>query len=69
VPRLNFRPIQREPMLSIFYECPECGYQWEEEHTSACDSECGECGEGSVEAYHWEEQERPTQRIVYPPTP
>lgn len=39
-----------EPMLRVFYVCPKCENEWEEEWTSACDSECPKCGTENIEA-------------------
>jgi predicted Zn-ribbon and HTH transcriptional regulator len=64
------RPVPRpEPMLNVYYHCPECDYEWDEEHTSACDSQCPECNESNVEAFDWFQHEELVQRKVYPPTP
>jgi len=38
----------------IEYRCPKCGHEWEEEYSCACDSECGECGQGDIQALEWE---------------
>jgi predicted Zn-ribbon and HTH transcriptional regulator len=56
-------------MLNVYYHCPECDYEWDEEHTSACDSQCPECNESNVEAFDWFQHEELVQRKVYPPTP
>ncbi len=42
-----------EPMLEIDYRCPECGHEWSERWTSACDSECPQCGTTNITASHW----------------
>jgi predicted Zn-ribbon and HTH transcriptional regulator len=69
VPRPRFTAPRHEPMLNVYYHCPECDYEWDEEHSSACDSTCPECDTGNVEAFDWFQQEETVQRIVYPPTP
>lgn len=46
-----------ETMKRIFYVCPKCEEKWEEEYTSACDSECPKCGTENIEATQWEEIE------------
>lgn len=43
--------------LDIRYRCPKCGYTWEEQWPSACDSECGECGTDAIEALMWKDQD------------
>jgi len=42
------------PWYRIFYECPECDVEWEDEWDCACDSECPVCGQ-VFEALWWEE--------------
>lgn len=39
-----------EDDLTVRYRCPKCGEKWEEEYTSACDSECGKCGTENISA-------------------
>ncbi len=39
--------------LDIRYRCPMCGYTWEEGYTSACDSECPNCGIGNIQSLMW----------------
>jgi predicted Zn-ribbon and HTH transcriptional regulator len=46
---------ENEPMLLISYKCPKCQHEWQEEWTSACDSECPECETDNIEALDWEE--------------
>lgn len=46
-----------ERMLRVFYVCPKCGEEWEEEYSCACDSECGACGCENIEAARWEDLE------------
>jgi len=46
--------------LRIFYECPECDHEWEEEWTSACDSECPECGTTNISPVRYEDLTDPT---------
>ncbi|HET6574098.1 MAG TPA: hypothetical protein VFG68_10880 [Fimbriiglobus sp.] len=45
-----------EPMLDIEYRCPECGHEWQEQWTSACDSECPNCGTEDITALSWDER-------------
>ena len=45
----------------IVYECPECGYGWEEHWSCACDSECPECGCGDIQAADYEEVLTPVE--------
>ena len=40
-------------MLQVFYNCPECHCEWDEESDCACDSECGECGCENITPMHW----------------
>jgi hypothetical protein len=40
-----------EPMLQIDYRCPNCGHEW----TSACDSDCPQCGTTNITALSWRE--------------
>jgi predicted Zn-ribbon and HTH transcriptional regulator len=46
-----------EPLLDIEYRCPECGHEWQEQWTSACDSECPKCGTEDITALDWNEQQ------------
>ena len=41
--------------LLIDYECYQCGNEWQEVYSSACDSECHECGARHVTAVDWRE--------------
>lgn len=43
-----------EPLLKISYVCPSCAAEWQDLWTSACDSECGECGQRDVQPTDWE---------------
>lgn len=38
----------------IRYVCPDCGHEWHEIWSCACDSECPACGLGDIQAadYH-----------------
>jgi predicted Zn-ribbon and HTH transcriptional regulator len=44
-----------EPLLDIEYRCPECGHEWTEQWTCACDSECPNCGTEDIVALDWSE--------------
>lgn len=44
-----------ERLLDIEYRCPECGYEWTEQWSCACDSECPQCGLKNITAHSWEE--------------
>jgi hypothetical protein len=46
---------ETEPMLTVSYECPHCGECWDEQWTSACNSDCGNCGQGDVQPLEWRE--------------
>ena len=46
---------EEETMKVIQYKCPKCQHEWEERWTSACDSECPECGTTDIQAMDWEE--------------
>jgi hypothetical protein len=41
----------------IDYRCADCGHEWQEEWSCACDSECPECGAGDNEARDWRDLE------------
>jgi predicted Zn-ribbon and HTH transcriptional regulator len=45
---------EEEELLIVQYLCPKCGHKWAEEWTSACDSECPECGTENITALSWE---------------
>ncbi len=40
--------------FEIEYECPECGYEWEDTWSSPCDDDCPECGTRHIQPmdYH-----------------
>lgn len=44
-----------EAELDIRYRCPNCGHCWEDQHTSACDADCPECGTSDITALMWVE--------------
>lgn len=44
-----------EALLDIKYRCPACGHEWQEQWTSACDSECPNCGTEDITALDWSE--------------
>ena len=45
---------EAEELLDITYECPDCGHEWRELWSCACDSECPECGASNITATTWE---------------
>jgi hypothetical protein len=46
---------ERERLLNIQYRCPNCGHEWQEQWSCACDSECPHCGLKDITALSWEE--------------
>jgi predicted RNA-binding Zn-ribbon protein involved in translation (DUF1610 family) len=44
-----------ERLLDIEYRCPECGHEWTEQWSCACDSQCPNCGLKNIEALSWDE--------------
>ena len=48
---------EAEPLLDIEYRCPTCGHEWQEQWTSACDSECPLCGTTDITALSWDEHQ------------
>jgi DNA-directed RNA polymerase subunit RPC12/RpoP len=52
--KADFSDDDPEAMKRIDYHCPNCGHEWEEIWTSACDSTCPECGLKNIEALDWE---------------
>ena len=48
-------PEVEEPMFRIFYTCPDCGEEWEDTHTSACDAECPKCDARNISPVDWED--------------
>lgn len=47
-----------ERWLNIEYGCPNCGHDWEDQWSCACDSECPECGTKDISALSWDDAER-----------
>lgn len=47
-----------ERLLDIEYRCPECDHEWQEQWTSACDSQCPNCGLKEITALSWDEAYR-----------
>lgn len=47
-----------ERLLDIEYRCPECDHEWQEQWTSACDSQCPNCGLKDITALSWDEAYR-----------
>lgn len=45
-----------ERLLLIDYRCTECGTEWQDEWSCACDDDCPTCGT-TMEALDWEEIE------------
>ena len=50
----HFEPND-ERLLDIEYRCPDCGHDWQEQWSCACDSECPECGDTDIAALSWAE--------------
>ena len=46
-----------ERLLNIEYQCPSCGHEWQEQWSSACDSECPVCGLKNISALSWDSVE------------
>ena len=46
-----------EVMLDIEYRCPECDYEWQEQWSCACDSECPNCGLKNITALSWDDSD------------
>jgi len=49
----QFAELDAEDELNIDYRCPECGHRWQEQWSSACDSECPNCGTENITALTW----------------
>jgi DNA-directed RNA polymerase subunit RPC12/RpoP len=47
-----------EPLLDIDYRCPDCGHEWHEQWSSACDSDCPNCGARDITAMSWNEAQQ-----------
>ena len=47
--------VMAEQMLDIKYKCPDCGHEWEDQYTSACDADCDACGAKNIEALSYTE--------------
>ena len=44
---------EEERLLDIEYRCPDCDHEWQEQWSSACDSQCPGCGLKNVAALSW----------------
>ena len=42
---------QDEPLFLNRYCCPECGHEWDDTWSCACDDECPECGARDISPY------------------
>lgn len=49
---------EEEVDLDIRYRCPECGHRWVDQYSSACDSDCPNCGTRDIEAFQYKEVDR-----------
>jgi predicted Zn-ribbon and HTH transcriptional regulator len=47
--------LEEETLYRIQYICPNCGHEWEEEYSCACDSECPNCECQNIQASSYEE--------------
>jgi hypothetical protein len=47
-----------EPLLNISYCCPDCGHEWQEQWSCACDSQCPACGMKNIMALTWEDADQ-----------
>jgi predicted Zn-ribbon and HTH transcriptional regulator len=45
----------KDQWFILYYECPDCGFKWEDEWDYICDSECPDCGCRNVEAAGFED--------------
>ena len=50
-----FAAEAEERLLKVEYCCPNCGHEWQEQWSCACDSQCPECGLKNIEALSWDE--------------
>lgn len=50
--------LEEERVLDIEYRCPQCGHDWTEQWSCACDSECPSCGLKNITALSWEETDQ-----------
>jgi predicted Zn-ribbon and HTH transcriptional regulator len=53
----DMNQTEDERLLDIEYRCPECGHEWNEQWSCACDSECPICGTKNITALSWEESD------------
>lgn len=62
-------PAERppSPWFRIFYKCPECAEEWEEEWSSACDSECPKCGTENIECDRYEDMNEEAEPLAVLP--
>ncbi len=44
---------EEERLLDIEYRCPDCDHEWQEQWSSACDSQCPNCGLKNITALSW----------------
>jgi hypothetical protein len=41
--------------FNIYYSCPECGTEWSDTHSCACNGQCPECGVKDIEPNEYED--------------
>lgn len=49
----NKEPFVVGRVLDIEYRCPDCDHEWQEQWSSACDSQCPNCGLKNITALSW----------------
>lgn len=48
---------QEVRLFKNFYECDDCGHQWEDVWSCQCDDDCPECGARHMSPYKSEDAE------------
>lgn len=48
---------EEEVTLDIRYRCPTCAHTWEEQYSSACDSECPKCQTENITSLQYKEED------------
>ena len=55
--QFNTDSTQEESVFRNFYECDDCGHEWEDIWSCHCDDDCPECGARNMTPFKSEDAE------------